>query len=44
MKQRSQPPSLSWAEYVSSNQSENAEIAGARWQFMEVVRRGRERR
>jgi hypothetical protein len=39
MKLRKQPPPLSWAEYISSDQSENTEIAGARWEFIEAARR-----
>jgi hypothetical protein len=39
MAQRTQPPYLTGSEYISSDQSENSEIAGARWEFMEVVRR-----
>jgi hypothetical protein len=37
MKQHKQPRYLTWSEYVSSDQSQNTEIAGARFAFMEVV-------
>ncbi len=38
-KRPTQPPHLSWSEYVSPGASENAEIAGARWEFVRAVQR-----
>jgi hypothetical protein len=29
---------LSWGEYILPDQSQNIDLAGARWKFMEVVR------
>jgi len=37
MKQRKQPLHLTWSEYVSSDPSQNTEIAGARFEFIEAV-------